>query len=56
MKLAQNITIVVFMVACLVAVLGWPAALAWYVVIVLGGWVLFGVVVGLLVLVGAVVS
>ncbi|MBV6436795.1 MAG: hypothetical protein AELANPGJ_02067 [Anaerolineae bacterium] len=51
MHTARNVTMALFCLAAFVS-LAWPAALFWYAVIVVGGWVLFGAGVAMLMLLG----
>jgi hypothetical protein len=56
MKAAQTATLVGFVLACLLAVLGVPAAVAWFVLIALAGWAAIAVIVGVAVLLGIAVG
>lgn len=54
MRIAQNITLVAFMLACVLAILGWPAALVWYALIAVASWGLAAVGIACMTLIGSV--
>lgn len=56
MKAAQTATLAGFFAACLLAIAGMPAALAWFGLVALAAWFLIAVVSGVLILLGAAVD
>ena len=56
MKVAQFGTLAGFFLACLLAIAGMPAALAWFALAALAAWSVIAVVSGVLILLGVVVG
>lgn len=56
MRAARTATLAGFFAACLLAIAGMPAALAWFGLVALAAWFLIAVVSGVLILLGAAVD